>query len=478
MMLKYFLPFLLASVLLAACGHDEPAGPRPIVIPRADEAIVYSRHIEPIFKTSCGGSGCHLDGQAGGAMRMDSWDAVMAGTDDGVTEVVPYSARKSHLFQHIVSDTSLAATALPRMPTGRDSLPMDEVLAIKRWIDEGAKSDRGDVALAGVDRRRIFIASRTENLIAAIDQQSLRVARYLPASADDGNAAPAEPLASSDGALYVTLPATGTVARYDARTLTRTAQVQVGAAPAQIAASSNGGTLYIAHSDPDAETQYVSVVDARSMRMTGTIDSVGRAPHGLVLSPDGRQLYTINTFGDDISVVDLATGKVLKRIPVSYNNPLVPGFIARYQPYCGLLAPDGHTLWVTCRRSGEARAVDLDLGAVVDSIFVGVQPMMPAITKDGRYLWVPNVVTNSISVIDLGTRRLQATIPNVTQGPNAVAFSPDGKTAYVTCESLDEGARHGGSGGVGGMYEIDVANRVTLAKIEIAAGSTGIAVTP
>jgi YVTN family beta-propeller protein len=41
----------------------------------------------------------------------------------------------------------------------------------------------------------------------------------------------------------------------------------------------------------------------------------GVRPWGLDLSPDGSMLYTANGPSNDVSVIDLATQKVVKKIP-------------------------------------------------------------------------------------------------------------------------------------------------------------------
>jgi YVTN family beta-propeller protein len=45
----------------------------------------------------------------------------------------------------------------------------------------------------------------------------------------------------------------------------------------------------------------------------GTIE-VGQRPWGIVLSPDGKYLFSANGPSNDISVVDLASGKEVTRV--------------------------------------------------------------------------------------------------------------------------------------------------------------------
>ncbi len=50
--------------------------------------------------------------------------------------------------------------------------------------------------------------------------------------------------------------------------------------------------------------------------MLRLIDGVGARPWGIAPSRDGKRLYTANGPSNDVSIVDLATGKVEKRIKV------------------------------------------------------------------------------------------------------------------------------------------------------------------
>ncbi len=45
-----------------------------------------------------------------------------------------------------------------------------------------------------------------------------------------------------------------------------------------------------------------------------TTQKVGRFPEGLVVEPQGRKAYVANWFSGDVSVLDVASGKELKRI--------------------------------------------------------------------------------------------------------------------------------------------------------------------
>ena len=86
-----------------------------------------------------------------------------------------------------------------------------------------------------------------------------------------------------------------------------------------------------------------------------------------VLSPDGKTLFVCNRFDNDVSVLDLATGQPVRRIPV------------RREPVAAAVTPDGQRLLVANhlpagradagpRGGGRQRRLTLALGRVVDEL--------------------------------------------------------------------------------------------------------------
>jgi YVTN family beta-propeller protein len=94
-----------------------------------------------------------------------------------------------------------------------------------------------------------------------------------------------------------------------------------------------------------------------------------------------------------------------------------------------------------------------------------------AFSPDGKTAYVTNLQASSVSVIDVATNTVNTTTPTITvrSGPEGVAFSPDGKTAYVT-NSFDAS-----------VSVIDVATNTVNAvtpTITVATNPTGVAFSP
>lgn len=476
--MRTFLPLFLL-LILAACA-EKVAGPEPVTLPGPGEPVVFSKHILPIFRNSCGGTDCHMNGEVGGDLTLDTWNDLMLARPDRGSRVVPFSARMSHLFQHVNTDTTLGEIATPRMPLSRDPLPAEQIAAIRRWVDEGAKNDDGTVALAGADRSRLFVIARASRLLAAVDCRTNLIARYIDLGGTPLGGGTLSLLASPDGDyVYAGLAGTGVLTRYNARTLEPAGRINVGGSPGQLAFSTDGSTIYVGNYQVNSVESSIACVDAGTMGLRSHILNVGRGPYGVVPVPGGRSLVTLNTLSDDISVIDLSNGSVTRRIPVSAGNPLPKDSTARYGPYAGVVLPDGRTLLVTCRASGELRTLDIESGAVLDSVYLCPQPGVPVLAPGGSQVWIPNPTGSAVIVVDVATRRAVKSVEGIEISPNALAFSHDGRTAYVTCNRAAGGGHRHGSGSVPGMvYLVDVATRTIQGTIEVGSGTEAAVVTP
>lgn len=480
--LSLFSLFFTGMVALIGCKED-PAGPPSVIIPGDNEAIVYSRHIGPIFANSCAGSECHVGFRAAD-LSLESWNTLVEGSEFG-SVVVPYAAARSHLFQHINTDTTLGPTATPRMPLSLDPLPIEQIRTIHRWINEGAQNDAGQIPLAGETRSRVFVTCQSEDMVCAIDLETEMVARYIETGTRPNETSPPEAThniaLSPDGRFfYINLIAAGMIEKYNALTFEKLGEVQVGLSPAQIRVTDDGSTLYVSNFDLTFQQEFVNRVDAATMTSTAQIDIEGKAPHGVTLSKDERYLYTMNAGSDDISKVDLTTNEVVQRIPIVPGAPPAPAGQAQHEPYQSEIASNG-LMFVTCRKSGQVRVVDLEAGVVIDSINTGSRPLIPALSPDGRELWVPNQGTNTVSIIDIETRQVIKTISNLPSQPHAVAFTSNGSRAFVSCENQAGGENlhhplQGTDVVPGIVYVVDANTRTVTRTIEVAGFAAGIVV--
>ncbi len=95
----------------------------------------------------------------------------------------------------------------------------------------------------------------------------------------------------------------------------------------------------------------------------------------------------------------------------------------------------------------------------------GNGPTSVAITPDGKYAYVTDVVGKSVSLIETGLRRNVATI-EVGANPFGIAITPDGKYAYVADSGSDE------------VTVISTATKKVVKSIPVGSEPLGVSISP
>lgn len=163
-----------------------------------------------------------------------------------------------------------------------------------------------------------------------------------------------------------------------------------------------------------------------------TVDAtirIGATPSFVAVAPDGARAYVANGDAQNITVLDTANNRTISTIPIATGPPQFLTF-----------APDGRTLYITVSNTqGTIHAIDvLDVASntVTATIPQSGMPLRPAVTPDGRRLFVANHDIPSVSVIDTTTRTVIGQVA-VAPNPHWVAFSPDGSRAYAANHESD-----------------------------------------
>ena len=188
-------------------------------------------------------------------------------------------------------------------------------------------------------------------------------------------------------------------------------------------------------------------------------------PAAVVAARDGRSLFVAHADAKQIAVVDPG-GRVVRTIAV----PAEPTGMA--------LSGDATTLWVTCPAPKSiVCAVDVASGKITALLEAGHTAIGPALSPDGKRLYVCNRFDNDVSGIDLMAKKEIARVAAVRQ-PIAAAITPDGKTVFVLNHLLLD--RADGHDAAASVTVIDTADNSTI-TIRLPNGSTcgrGICVSP
>jgi DNA-binding beta-propeller fold protein YncE len=173
------------------------------------------------------------------------------------------------------------------------------------------------------------------------------------------------------------------------------------------------------------ETAKVFEIDVRKRTVLRSFDTRSTWTKVVALSPDERTLYAANWSGDDVSEIDLESGRLLRRIPVA-DTPrgLWP-------------SSDGKTLWVASFGTGALERVDLSTGAV-DEVFTSGGALRHLVADEKRgLLYASDMAKDCVWVTDVATDKTRL-FAKVDHKPNTIDLSPDGQVLFVSCRGEND----------------------------------------
>jgi len=161
------------------------------------------------------------------------------------------------------------------------------------------------------DDRTVYVTCETSNSIYVVEAASLKVLAQIPT----GKRPRAIYLSSHDQRGYATDEFAGALTVFDThdyKALTSIALGDPGVVRPMGIASVDGRKLYVTTGRFAALLE----VDPQAGRVIRTVDKIGQRPWGLAMSRDGAKAYTANGPSGDVSVIDVASGRLEARIQV------------------------------------------------------------------------------------------------------------------------------------------------------------------
>jgi YVTN family beta-propeller protein len=155
------------------------------------------------------------------------------------------------------------------------------------------------------------------------------------------------------------------------------------------------------------------LVSLQDEREVARVDGLFQ-PHNLTFSPDGALLYVANLGASHVSVIDIASARVIDEIKIAQPPPLAgkeaPG--AEFQGIINVTATlDGRLGFAAHGEANELAVIDLRTRAVKKHVPLGELPWRAYSTADGRFMLVPNNGDRTLSVISTATLEVVATLP-------------------------------------------------------------------
>jgi YVTN family beta-propeller protein len=281
---------------------------------------------------------------------------------------------------------------------------------------------------------RIYTADQTSNTVSVIDASTNKLLGTI--ALGDPRPGLLGPLYnkqidvhglgfSPDGRLLAVISVTS-----NAVTIVETATnrvrgtVYVGRAPHEGFFTPDGRELWVAVRGEN----YVSVIDPEQMRETSRIVTSDGASM-VMFSADGKLAFVNSSRAAELDVVDVATRKVVRRIPVP----------SKFSPNLAVSA-DGEEIWLTLKDIGKVVIIDAQKLAVAGVISTGAitNHVNFVTSRSGKLAYVTVGGENVVKVYRRGggSPALIASIP-VGDTPHGIWPSADNRSVYVGEENAD-----------------------------------------
>jgi YVTN family beta-propeller protein len=256
--------------------------------------------------------------------------------------------------------------------------------------------------------------------IAVIDADSRVVVDHIPLGAGRG---PAILLKSPDGKkLYSANWKDNSVSAIEVSTRAVT-PISLDSRPRVEAMSPMGDFVYVG-----LNSNKIGVISTASNSITATLDTHGLLPESIIVSPDGSRLYVAEI--DQSNPVNLASGSV-EAIWAWTGAVIHPPVTVGVAPAWIAMSPDGSKVYALNFLGDSVSVIDVATWTVSATVPVGSgsEPIVGAATPRGGLL-VTNFGAANVSVVDANNK---VTHTLKTSGrPVGVDVSADGTRAYVT----------------------------------------------
>lgn len=289
----------------------------------------------------------------------------------------------------------------------------------------------------------------------------------------------------------------GTLWRYEAKTDSVLGRAPVELFPTTIGITPDGEFAFVANSNfygDRPRIDPVSIIHTPTMTKIADMPACDM-PHGVKVNHAGTFAYISCMDSDEVLEIDLGTLSISRRVKIGKGHNMggmdhaamnhaapsagsSPAATASGAPETVLnkecagtfvsVSPDDKTLYVACNYGNTLQVWDAANLTFVKEIPVGAGAYNTEPSPDGSIVIVTNKKAQSISIVDAKTLTEVARIPTTKKIVHGIAYSPDGKYAYISQESIGSDP--------GAVDVIDLATRKTTSTIPIPAQPTGITI--
>jgi YVTN family beta-propeller protein len=141
-----------------------------------------------------------------------------------------------------------------------------------------------------------------------------------------------------------------------------------------------------------------------------TVIAVGHGPEAIDMSPDGKEVWTAHSQDGGVSIIDVATRKVIQTLSLNTKRSNRLKF-----------TPDGKLVLISDLDGGDLLVLSAPARKEIKRIKLGHMPEGILVTRDGSQAYVAVWGDNNVAVVDLKTLEVMNRIPTGS-GPDGLAW--------------------------------------------------------
>ena len=311
-----------------------------------------------------------------------------------------------------------ALASVPSFSLAAELLVLNKSDATLSFIDPASGKTAATIATGegphevevSADGRLAFVtnygAQNPGNTLSVVDVAARKEVKRV----DLGELRRPHGLAVSDGMVYVTAEVGKRIARYNPESQRVDWTFETGQEGTHMVLASRDGAHLFA---TNIASGTVSVLEASSSgEWRQTLISVGAGPEGLDLSPDGKELWVAHSRDGGISIIDVATKKVIQTFDAKTKRSNRLKFTR-----------DGALVLVSDLGAGELLSLDARSRQERGRVKLGQAPTGILIAPDGQHAYVAVSGENRIAVVDLKSLSVVRTI-EPGGNPDGMAWAP------------------------------------------------------
>lgn len=208
----------------------------------------------------------------------------------------------------------------------------------------------------------------------------------------------------------------------------------------------------------DEKNQRLLLVDVDSGKVDREYITGQGGSHMLSLNLGANRLVSSNMGGGGVTIFDFKTGEKLETVPTGKECEGVG------------ISPDGKTIWAGNRAEDTISIIDLASRKVIKKIDSKGFPYRVQFTPNGKWALIPHAMSGELVVCDVENmevvRRIKVKVPVPNPSPAGVWAHADNTHALVTVRNDNS------------VVLVDLNNGETLVRIEVQKSPDGVAMRP